>query len=132
MSHQDDTFFTSIGCMDGRVQEIVSKYGQQKFAVKYPDTITEAGLDGLLAKTQDSQLLESIKSKILISVEKHGSQGIIVHGHEDCAGNPVDKNKHLEDIKQSVLKVKEILLGHNIPVVGIYITLYPTPQIEET
>jgi len=58
-------FFTAVGCMDGRVQEPVLAFGQQKFGAKYADTITEAGLVGLLAKKNiDRALLDSIRKKI--------------------------------------------------------------------
>lgn len=43
-------FFTSVGCMDGRSQRAVATWGREKFDAEYADTITEAGLVGLLAK----------------------------------------------------------------------------------
>src|SRR3990167_11376857 len=108
MSQAGETFFTSVGCMDGRIQAVIAKYGQQKFDAKYPDTITEAGLVGLLTNKADdtgSLLRESIKKKILISVEKHHSRGIIVHGHQECAAlDAVNDNTH----KQNILKAAEI------------------------
>lgn len=131
MSDSHGTFFTSIGCMDGRVQALIAKYGREKFDAQYPDTITEAGCDGLLAHTDDQRLLESIKSKLLISVEKHNSKGIIVHGHEDCAGNPVDKDHHKEHIKETIEKLKQMLGDHKLEVIGVYINLSPEPGIEE-
>jgi len=109
MSQAGETFFTSVGCMDGRIQAVIAKYGQQKFDAKYPDTITEAGLVGLLTNKADdtgSLLRESIKKKILISVEKHHSRGIIVHGHQECAAlDAVNDNTH----KQNILKAAEII-----------------------
>ena len=51
--------------------------------------ITEAGLVGQIAHATNPTLVESIKKKLLISLEKHHSKGIIVHGHQECAGNPV-------------------------------------------
>ena len=109
MSQAGETFFTSVGCMDGRVQAVIAKYGQRKFDAKYPDTITETGLVGLLTNKADdtgSLLRESIKKKILISVEKHHSRGIIVHGHQECAAlDAVNDNTH----KQNILKAAEII-----------------------
>jgi len=32
----------------------------------------------------------------------HGSTTIAIVGHDDCAGNPVSKEMHLEQIKQCV------------------------------
>ncbi len=100
MSQKGETFFTRVGCMDGRVQEPVATFGRKKFGGQYPDTIIEAGLVGLLAKeTVDRNLLTSLKKKISISLEKHHSKGIVVYGHQDCAGNPVDDEKHKQDTK---------------------------------
>lgn len=105
MSDLSETFFTSIGCMDGRVQKVIAEYGNSRFEAKYPDTITEAGLVGLLANDPSKDLIEAIKMKVLISVLKHQSRGIIVHGHQECAGNPVDDQTH----KENILKAAEII-----------------------
>lgn len=106
MSQAGETFFTSVGCMDGRVQKPIADFGKERFGAEYPDTITEAGLVGLLAKDDvDQNLVESIKTKVEISLQKHHSKGIIVHGHQDCAGNPVHDEKH----KQDILKASKII-----------------------
>jgi len=131
MSQQTDSFFTSIGCMDGRVQAAVSDCGKEKFGAKFPDTITEAGMDGLLAHTDERNFYESVTKKIAISVDKHHSQGIIIHGHEDCAGNPVDEMQHKMDIRRCVEIVKKIVEGKGIDVVGVYVKVSPTIQLEE-
>lgn len=121
MSSLNDTFFTSVGCMDGRVQSPIAKYGQKKFGVKYPDTITEAGMVGLLGKENpEPTLIDSVKFKIGISVNKHNSKGIIVHGHTECAGNPVDDEVHRESIRKSVELVKK-LIDHKVPVYGVFV-----------
>ena len=104
MSDLSETFFTSVGCMDGRVQEPVAGYGKKRYGVLYPDTITEAGLVGLLADNPSKELLDSIKKKVLISVEKHHSKGIVVHGHQDCAGNQVEDELHKEDVLAAAKK----------------------------
>lgn len=131
MSKSSDTFFTSIGCMDGRAQGPIAEFGREKFNAEHPDTITEAGLDGLLAGPVDQVLYDSLKKKLLISIEKHHSRGIVVHGHEDCAGNLVGKEQHIQDIKKSVQEINNMLKGYELPVVGAYIALYPEVAIEE-
>lgn len=111
MSDLGETFFTSIGCMDGRVQAPITEYGKSKFQAQYPDTITEAGLVGILSNNPSGELLESIKKKILISIEKHHSKGIIVHGHEECAGNPVEDKKHRQDILKAAQVLRSMALN---------------------
>jgi len=106
MSDLGETFFTSVGCMDGRVQAPIEEYGQNRYHVLFPDTITEAGLVGLLANNPSSELLDSIKKKVLISVEKHHSKGIIVHGHQACAGNPIEDVPHKEETEKAAEVIK--------------------------
>lgn len=121
MSTSNETFFTVVGCMDGRCQEAVRNFGQDCFAAEFPDTITEAGLVGLLSRDSiDKTLLASLKNKIDISLNKHHSHGIIVYGHEDCAGNPVSDQQQKEDIKTSV-KLIESLISKPVPVIGVFI-----------
>jgi carbonic anhydrase len=109
MSDLGETFFTSVGCMDGRVQAPIEEYGQKRYRVLFPDTITEAGLVGLLVNNPSSEFLESIKKKVLISVEKHHSKGIIVHGHQSCAGNPVEDSHHKEETKKAADVIKNFV-----------------------
>lgn len=120
MAQIEETFFTSVGCMDGRVQIPILKFGGQKFGAEFADTITEAGLAGKLSKDPEQNLLESLKTKILISLEMHHSKGIIVHGHEDCAGNPVDEETHKRDILRSIGIIKS-LMNSSVPIVGAYV-----------
>ncbi len=122
MSKTGETFFTSVGCMDGRVQEPVLVFGQQKFDVEYADTITEAGLVGLLAKENVNQvLLDSLKKKILISLEKHHSKGLIIHGHAECAGNPVADELHKKDILKAV-KTIGALIQNNTQIIPVFVS----------
>lgn len=108
MSQAGETFFTSVGCMDGRSECTIAKWGRGKFGVKYADAITEAGMVGLLAHNPSEDLLASVKKKITISVDKHGSKNIVISGHEDCAGNPVENEKHKKDILQSAILLRQM------------------------
>jgi carbonic anhydrase len=120
MADLGETFFTSIGCMDGRVQIPIADYGQKRYSVLYPDTITEAGLVGVLANNPSVELLEAIKQKVLISVEKHHSKGIIVHGHQHCAGNPVEDELHKEETKKAAAVIKG-LVSEDIEVKSVFV-----------
>lgn len=121
MSQEGETFFTAVGCMDGRVQEVIARFGRKKFQGTFPDTITEAGLVGLLAKDSvDDALLESVTFKVVtVSIGKHHSSGVIVHGHAECAGNPVSDDQQKDDIRRSIEVVKS-LVG-SVPVVGVFV-----------
>ena len=122
MSDVQETFFTAVGCMDGRVQSVIAKFGQDKFHAEYQDTITEAGLVGVLAKDDvDPKFMAGITTKVVaVSIGKHHSAGVVVHGHQECAGNPVSETQHIQDIKKSV-EVISALVGKKVPVVGVFV-----------
>jgi hypothetical protein len=106
--------------MDGRVQIPLRIYGQQKFGAEYPDTITEAGNVGILAHNPTPEFLSNLKAKLDISVNNHHSKGILVHGHQECAGNPVDDITHIEDVNKSVELIKQFI-DNKVPVIGVFV-----------
>jgi carbonic anhydrase len=120
MSQTGESFFTVVGCMDGRVQWACAKYGKEKYDAQFPDTITEAGIVGLIAAVPDDKFVENLKFKLLVSIDKHHSKGVVVDGHQECAGNPVDDDKHREDIRKSV-EFMSNLIENKVPVVGVFV-----------
>lgn len=114
----DGTFVTAINCMDGRTQEPVAAWLKQTYGADYVDTITEPGPDLILAGG-DSGLIDSIHTRLRISVEKHGSRVVAVVAHDHCAGNPVDKMEHLRMLDQSMQRVLE--WGFPVTVVGLWV-----------
>ena len=113
-----ETFATAINCMDGRTQEPIISWAKKTFEVDYVDAITEPGPDKILAEGSDT-LVESIKNRVMISVNKHGSQNVIVVSHHDCAGNPVSKEEHLDQLKKSVDVISSWELG--VKIIGVWI-----------
>lgn len=124
-----ETFFTTIGCMDGRCQEIVDEFGRAHFGALYPDTITEAGLVGILANHPKDEFLVGLKSKILLSIQKHHSKGIVIDGHSECAGNPVDDVTHKKNVRNAV-KIISAMIDNAVPVLGIYLSRHPQDQLQ--
>lgn len=98
------TFATAVNCMDGRVQEPVNNWIKATFGVDYVDVITEPGADKALTEGPPAQV-DSVKVRVLVSVNGHGSKNVAIVGHHDCAGNPVSKEKHLEMTRQAVQDV---------------------------
>ena len=113
-----ETFATAINCMDGRTQEPIISWAKKTFEVDYVDAITEPGPDKILAEGSDT-LIESIKNRVMISVNKHGSQNVIMVSHHDCAGNPVSKEEHLDQLKKSVDVISSWELG--VKIIGVWI-----------
>jgi carbonic anhydrase len=112
----DGKFATSISCMDGRIQIPLNDWVRKNYSVDYVDTITEPGVEKKLTQNID---VEQIKSKAEISIFKHKYGLIIVSGHHDCAGNPVSKEDHISQIKESI----EIIKSWNFPVrvLGVWV-----------
>ena len=112
MSH--GKFGTAINCMDGRVQLPVIDWMKSKYGLDFIDMITEPGPDKMLTLGSPAQV-ESIKSRVLISVNAHGSQAILVTAHHDCAGNPVSRDEHVRQVKECV----KVLKSWKLPVKDI-------------
>jgi hypothetical protein len=64
--------------------------------------------------------LDDLKFKLLVSVDMHHSKGILVDGHQGCAGHQVDDKTHIEDIKKSVDVIKGLIDG-KVDVVGVFV-----------
>lgn len=113
------TFCTSIHCMDGRIQEPTIRFLKEKYSVEYVDAITEPGPCKILAENQDPYLMDSIVSRVNISVDKHKSELICVSGHYDCAGNPVERVIQEEQVKTAI----GFLSGRypDVKVIGLWI-----------
>jgi carbonic anhydrase len=109
-------FATSVSCMDGRIQIPLTNWIKENFSVDYVDTITEPGIDKQVADNTD---LESIKTKVGISINKHESKLIVVSGHYDCAGNPVSNEEHITQIKKGIEVISSWNLG--VKVVGVWV-----------
>lgn len=114
----EGTFATAINCMDGRVQTPVADWVKIHQHVQYVDMITEAGADGMMARGTQAQL-DSIKQRVLISVNNHHSGFVAVAGHSGCAGNPVGEAEHIADIKAALAIVASWQLP--IQMVGLWI-----------
>ena len=111
-----DTRATCLNCMDGRVQLPVLTWIKANYPVDFVDVITEAGMDGVLAKQDDiSEVLRSIK----VSVNLNKSTRLFVVGHYDCRGNPVNDNLHREEIVESVNRLKP--LWPNQEIIGLWV-----------
>jgi len=112
-------FATAINCMDGRVQIPVVGWMRKEYGANYIDMITEPGPNKILAEGKDCHLLESIKRRVEISINKHGSKLIAIVGHYDCAGNPTEKDTQLKQI----LSAKKTVESWNfeVQIIGLWV-----------
>ena len=116
MSAHSGKFCTSISCMDGRIQLPIINWLKSNQDATYVDTITEHGMDKMFSNPGK---IEEIKSKVLISVNAHGSKTIIISGHHDCAGNPVSRQEHITQIKGAVSTIESWKLP--VKVIGAWV-----------
>lgn len=112
-------FCTAINCMDGRVQQPVISYLKDRYNAEYVDSITEPGPNLILAEQNRPELIQSILERLQISVEKHGSAGIAVVGHYDCAGNPAPRDRQIGHVRDSI----RFLRTHytSIDIIGLWV-----------
>jgi len=100
--------------MDGRTQECVKNYMQKKYGVDFVDAVTEPGPIKILAENSNAPIIENIKKRVAISVEKHGSKVIAIVGHHDCAGNPVVKEEQIKQLAEAKKTVESFGFGAEV------------------
>jgi hypothetical protein len=115
----DRKFGTAINCMDGRVQIPVIEWLKRQYGVDYVDMITEPGPERLLAEDKDRISVESIRKRLEISVSRHNSNLVAIVGHQDCAGNPADKETQLRQISNAIKTVES--WNFNVQVIGLWV-----------
>ena len=112
-------FSSAINCIDGRGQDAVAKKARRQTRTRHVDTITGPGIVAGLANG-DETVIERVKSELAVSLTKHDSQGIVVGGHQSCAGNPVDDETHKGHSSQGVQEVNSWENVH-VPVIGVFV-----------
>jgi hypothetical protein len=112
-------FVSAVNCMDGRVQEPVINWMKQRYSAKFVDMITEPGPIKILSDNKNDCLVESIKARLAVSIEKHGSSVIAVVGHYDCAGNPSSKETQINQIKDSIKLISSWF--KNVTIIGLWV-----------
>lgn len=111
-------FGTALNCIDGRTQLPVIEWLKNNYFLEYVDLITEPGMDRFLSQGEASQV-ESLKSKVEVSLKAHGSELIAVVGHPDCAGNPVPEEEHRKQIRRAVEVIRS--WGYPVQVLGLWV-----------
>ena len=114
-----DIFAAAVNCIDGRVQEPVIELVRDRFRVDHVDMITHPGPDRVLSESRDPGIIASIKERVMISLEKHGSKVIVIAGHHDCAANPAGEEEHKKQIREAVDNVKN--WGMDADVFGVWV-----------
>ena len=86
---RDGKFASAAGCMDGRALPAVQRFAKEELNADNVDIVAaEPGY--VRARRVSAALL----ARLFISQHHHGSDNLIVYGHQECAGNPVDDDTH--------------------------------------
>lgn len=115
--HPMTTFASAIACIDGRVLPPLAAWISDRYDVEAVDIVTEPGVDGALP-----ELVDDLCRRLAPSLDAHGSVHVVLAGHEDCAGNPVDEPTHREHLGASAALLSETL-GPRVDVLPVYVRL---------
>lgn len=113
-------FTTVINCMDGRIQSAIIEYMQNTYEYEYVDMITAAGPSLVLAENTKKDLIENIKFRLNISVEKHFSKVVAVVGHFDCAAIIMSDEEQMEVVKKATDLVET--WHDDLEVIGLWVS----------
>ncbi|MFY1637816.1 carbonic anhydrase [Solwaraspora sp. WMMB335] len=108
-----DRFATVVTCIDGRIHEPLGDWLRDRLGVDYLDMITEPGPDRLLAAARPAEL-DRLLTAIGVSERAHGSDTLVLAGHADCAGNPVDDGEHHTQLRRAAARLAVLLPGTRI------------------
>lgn len=105
--------------MDGRAQDAVKNYIKEKYGVDFVDVVTEPGPCRILAEHSDMPVVEDMKKRLAISVERHGSKVVALAAHAECAGDPCSKEEQLEHLREAKKMIESF--GFDIPVILLWV-----------
>lgn len=116
-----EKFAVALGCMDGRCCN--ARFDAvENLGYVFLDTITEPGMDGIMSRRSVGEMslvlsdgsteifdtdaaFKNLRAKVAISLDKHGSDHMVIEGHDQCAGNPVSREDHIADLKAAAALV---------------------------
>jgi hypothetical protein len=107
------------------VQQPVSDWLKARSALDYVDAVTEPGVDNILANGRPDQLA-ALREKVMVSVARHSSHLVAVAAHHDCAGNPVSRDEHLEQLRRAL----DVIGEWRLPVAAVALWVNDGWQVE--
>lgn len=114
-------FAAAVNCMDGRVQEPVREYVRHRFGAEYVDMITEPGPIKILDEQAPAALVDSIFTRLQISMSKHGATEAALVSHEDCGGDPVPRDRQMEQLATALQVLRTRF--PQLHVIGLWVPL---------
>jgi len=99
-------FLKKIADIELQVSRIKTAYMNKFENAMNAVTFAEVGEHETAGNLVDIAILESIQKRMNISVNLHGSKVVAIVAHHDCAGNPVGKDKQIEQLNASINTLK--------------------------
>lgn len=118
MTGPGNAFATAITCIDGRVQQPVTDWMKLHVNVHHVDLVTEPGPDKVISE-RTQPILDEVVRKVSFSIRHHASAVVALAGHYDCAANAATREKHVEQILESM----RVLFSYNLEtrLLGLYL-----------
>lgn len=116
---EEESFICIIECMDGRCVKPTMEYADLHYPGAFPDTITEAGPNKILAENKDVALVGSIRKRLEISVHHHRSPAILLSAHPECKGNPASRKVQIEQLREARKTIESF--GLKTPIVLLWV-----------
>jgi len=114
-------FACAANCIDGRVQEAVTTYLREAYGVDWVDMVTEPGINLILARDTDTEVVFNIMRRIRTSVQGHGSRVVAIVGHPDCKGNPAEKSEQTEHLRRAKATTQQYDFHADITIVLLWV-----------
>lgn len=113
------SFCAVINCLDGRTQLPVIQFLMNRFNVKYVDMLTDAGPLGILTNDPESDRAKFFIERVNTVIRVHDIKELAVTGHWDCRGNPVPRERQLEQQREVILRYREIF--PQLTIIGLWV-----------
>jgi hypothetical protein len=108
--------------MDGRTQEPVADWMKEQFGLDVIDAPNPAGPTNMVINGEEA-VKEHYKKEVLISINGHHSQHLVIIAHQDCAANPISDDEQIAQIKEACeILMKDWEIPAGVRIVGLWLT----------
>lgn len=122
MAHKDGKFVAAAGCMDSRAITAVQDFAAREMDADHVDIV--AAEPGFVANGRPNK---GILRKLGISRQHHQAGGLIVYGHQECAGDPVDDDTQRKQVLKTTGRFRRSLPA-GIEVVPVFVERTTEPE----
>lgn len=122
MSDSSTRFGTMLNCMDGRTQKPVLDWMIKEYNLDVVDAPNPAGPTNMVVNGEQT-VKNHYKTEVLISINGHHSQNLVIIAHQDCAANPISDEKQIEQLKTACeILEKDWEIPNGVKIDGLWLT----------